>query len=1395
LTVGELAVYLTLDRDAYRRGLAQSKQDLKGFQRDAERSAAELRRRYEAEGAAAGKGFAAKLNQGLKGAGKTVKVPVEPDTAGFKEKTEAATRTRPAKVLVEPDLTRFGPETRAYLERLSLEERVKVVSALDNASLRRVVDEAKAKVKADEPKAKVHFEYDRDALSKARSDIGGFSGFLSRAFSLIKIPAIAAGVNAGTVALGAAAAGAISLTSALLPLTGVLAALPGLMAPLGQGLGVVKLATFGVGDAFKALTTSQQQAGSSASSGASAQRAAAKAIESAQRGVRDASEGVADASRNLKQATQGVTDAQKDAKAAQVELNDARKEARERLQDLRLAEAGLHLDERGAALDLKEALADLAKTQADPTATELEKQRAKLRVDQAKQTEKEVAARLRDNAEETAKGVEGSDLVVSAKQRLVQAQKQVTDAQRQAADAARGVAKANERLADAQKDLAEAHLRTAEAADKATSAQSRLAYAMAQLSPAGRRFVRFLANDLKPRFLELSHIAQTGLFPGLQHGISMLVSTYLPLARRGVGQTASALGDLAERGARMVTSGPWRRDFAAMVANNTRLLTVYGGAGLHVADALRNVIMAAEPLVNWIARLAAGWAKTIDKESVAARQSGQLADFFDRTRQVLGLLLGTLGHFAHALIPVFAGGTTMGMDFLKIIERGATDFDHWTHSAQGAASIGKLFSEARPVLAAIGRLILAVGKNLRGMTGGLTGGGLAKLLDQISTSAVPALMSLAKTASGQFITNLVSLATGISRILGSVAGGSGTLTSFVGVLGVLANVTATLLDHVPGLDHLVVAITTLAAIGKATGLTSLIAAFPQMRVNAALLESQGKKTNLQLAWMIALKVRDGAVTAANWAREAAVYLARKVALAAQVVGMLAVRGATLAWTAAQWLLNAAMLANPIGLWIAGIAAAIAVIVLIATKTTWFQTIWRVAWGAIKGAAKATWDWIKGNWPLLLAILTGPIGLAVVAIVRNWDRIKGAGKAAFDAVGAAGRFMWDGVLRPIFAALVNGFLTVAGAIVRGAATAFGWVPGLGGRLKDAAKTFDTFRDDVNRKLGGIKDKSVDVTAKTKVDPNVLKVFTAAGGRVRMMATGGLLPGFGGGDRIPVLAEPGEAVVDKHRTRAYAPLLAAMGVPGFAGGGLITRDRGRFGRDVVPGYAGMRNRASGLMVGSAKHALDLLAPFLGGVGGGFSGGAASGNVIALAMAQARRMGSSHKVALALIEAGIVESGLRNLNYGDRDSLGFLQQRPSQGWAHPMDISYAAYDFLRRAIPIQGHYSTAGQLAQAVQRSAFPARYDQHQSQAEGIIRRYGFDQGGVLRPGWNVVYNNLGYDERLVRARTDAQWHAATRGGDGASAAGGIHVENLNVRAYSDKFSLKQVAEDLAYAGVH
>lgn len=105
-------------------------------------------------------------------------------------------------------------------------------------------------------------------------------------------------------------------------------------------------------------------------------------------------------------------------------------------------------------------------------------------------------------------------------------------------------------------------------------------------------------------------------------------------------------------------------------------------------------------------------------------------------------------------------------------------------------------------------------------------------------------------------------------------------------------------------------------------------------------------------------------------------------------------------------------------------------------------------------------------------------------------------------------------------------------------------------------------------------------------------------------------------------------------------------------------------------------------------------------------------------ATQRGVNDKVMLAAFETGWVESHMNNLNCGDRDSLGVFQQRPSAGWGTPeqiMDPVYATNAFLDQAIPNdqEDPSMTAGQLAQSVQRSAFPDRYDQSEGKAREMI----------------------------------------------------------------------------------
>lgn len=158
--------------------------------------------------------------------------------------------------------------------------------------------------------------------------------------------------------------------------------------------------------------------------------------------------------------------------------------------------------------------------------------------------------------------------------------------------------------------------------------------------------------------------------------------------------------------------------------------------------------------------------------------------------------------------------------------------------------------------------------------------------------------------------------------------------------------------------------------------------------------------------------------------------ATTVATEAQVVATNAMTVSNDRARIATLLLNTAFLANPVVLITVAIVALVAVIVLIATKTTWFQQLWSAAWGAIQAAVSAVFNWVQDNWPLILGILTGPFGLAVLAITKWRDQITSVVVGAFDAVknAAAGAVSWIQGNWPLLLAILTGPFGLAIAAV-------------------------------------------------------------------------------------------------------------------------------------------------------------------------------------------------------------------------------------------------------------------------------------------------------------------------------------------------------------------------------
>lgn len=116
---------------------------------------------------------------------------------------------------------------------------------------------------------------------------------------------------------------------------------------------------------------------------------------------------------------------------------------------------------------------------------------------------------------------------------------------------------------------------------------------------------------------------------------------------------------------------------------------------------------------------------------------------------------------------------------------------------------------------------------------------------------------------------------------------------------------------------------------------------------------------------------------------------------------------------------------------------------------------------------------------------------------------------------------------------------------------------------------------------------------------------------------------------------------------------------------------------------------------------------------------------------------RAAVIAVSASMVESQLRNLPYGDRDSLGLFQQRPSQGWGSPEEIlnpTYAANKFYDHLVAVPGWDTMPpGVAAQEVQRSGFPDRYAPREAAAAELVAQYwqGPDNPPTPPPGQNPV----------------------------------------------------------------
>lgn len=162
------------------------------------------------------------------------------------------------------------------------------------------------------------------------------------------------------------------------------------------------------------------------------------------------------------------------------------------------------------------------------------------------------------------------------------------------------------------------------------------------------------------------------------------------------------------------------------------------------------------------------------------------------------------------------------------------------------------------------------------------------------------------------------------------------------------------------------------------------------------------------------------------------FVAWKAALLAVRGVMVAVSAATKAWAAVQWVLNAAMSANPIGLVVIAIAGLIAAGAWLVQNWDEIAAWWNDLWGGIAAWTVEKWDAITGTitgaWDSIISGITG-FGVSILSGLQSvWDTISGAAGAAWAGITGIISGAWNGIVGGVadFGASLLSFLQSAWA---------------------------------------------------------------------------------------------------------------------------------------------------------------------------------------------------------------------------------------------------------------------------------------------------------------------------------------------------------------------------------
>jgi hypothetical protein len=271
----------------------------------------------------------------------------------------------------------------------------------------------------------------------------------------------------------------------------------------------------------------------------------------------------------------------------------------------------------------------------------------------------------------------------------------------------------------------------------------------------GMEKVKNVMQTLETPIKQMKEDIGNALLPGFRK-LTETIRGYIPMVQKALIGTAKVMSGTVGRISGFLDQAGTKSSIGRIMQTNTNIIRSLGKAAIPVMQTLLNVMVAAGPMLT---RFTQDFAIFMSKVAMSSANQRGLSDFFSKTYTVTKKLIKVTADLSTALFNIFKIGAGLGGEMGQVIIDLTEKFRYWTETAKGQERIAQWFADMKPIIWEVGRLIADLGKAIGTIAMDKT---VVKTLEILRTDTLPALVTMAQSASGKFLPTL-------AKIIGTLA--------------------------------------------------------------------------------------------------------------------------------------------------------------------------------------------------------------------------------------------------------------------------------------------------------------------------------------------------------------------------------------------------------------------------------------------------------------------------------------------------------------------------------------------------------------------------------------------------------------------------------------------------